>query len=62
MRSERTHLVEVDVHTLKLEIRGPVVPGRGLRYGFGKISNATYTPEPSRPCSPEMVCLIRVRL
>lgn len=34
-----------------------MVPGRGLRYGFGKGFKVTYTPEPSSPCSPEIVCL-----
>jgi hypothetical protein len=55
----RTYLVEVDVHTLKLEIRSAIVP---VRVNPASTHDwLTYTPDPSRPCSPEMVCLSNVR-
>lgn len=56
------HLIEVDVHALELELGGAIVPVVG-----GELSRSspdmvighevTYTPEASRPCSPEIVCL-----
>jgi len=52
-------LVEVDVHALKLEIRSTVVAVGSQRAVMVLVDaqvGATYTPAPSRPCSPEMVC------
>lgn len=55
-----SYLVEVDVHALQLEVRGAIVtrerqskPSRVIRQDQ---MMGTYTPAPSRPCSPEMVC------
>jgi hypothetical protein len=54
------HLIEVDVHALELEVGGSIVPGQSqdfLSHLSAVQREATYTPEPSRPCSPEMFCL-----
>lgn len=56
-----THLVEVDVHTLELELGGTVVAILAVSGGSAKRhQRCTYTPLLSRPCSPEMVCLLIV--
>lgn len=56
------YLVEVDVHALELEVGGAIVanPSSVTRRFDVQASPdivCTHTPEPSRPCSPEMVCL-----
>lgn len=53
-----TYLVEVNVHALELEIRRAIVPAACQCCPGASSSRLliTYTPEPSRPCSPEMVC------
>lgn len=52
-----SYLVEVHVHALKLQIRRAIVPApRQLCPHVYIAVSFTYTPEPSRPCSPEMVC------
>lgn len=55
----RTYLIEVDAHTLQLEIRRAIVPAHTVS-NHSLRSHAfrwdTYTPEPSSPCSPEMFC------
>jgi hypothetical protein len=58
-RTGPTHLVEVDVHALELELGGAVVPIEAVSGGFidRESATVTYTPLLSRPCSPEMVCL-----
>ena len=51
------YLVEVDVHALELKVGRAVVPANcqlELRARCQLVY--AYTPEPSRPCSPEMVC------
>jgi hypothetical protein len=51
------YLVEVDVHALELEVRRAVVPANcQLEFCARCQLVYAYTPEPSRPCSPEMVC------
>lgn len=52
------YLVEVDVHTLQLEVGRSVVPkhSQGCPTVTSSLAFA-YWPEPSSPCSPEIVCL-----
>ena len=60
-----THMVEVDVHALQLEVGGTGEANKiSDRHSFSTpISRRrrekieTYWPSPSRPCSPAMVCL-----
>jgi hypothetical protein len=53
-------LVEVDVHALELEVARSVVAAAATvnlcQNNSSRAKRYTYTPEPSRPCSPEMVC------
>ena len=52
-----SYLVEVDVHALELEVGGTVVTVAGQMNPLALLHQVeTYTPEESRPCSPEMVC------
>ena len=54
---ENTYLVEVDVHALELKVRRAVVPAYCQSELRARCQSVyAYTPEPSRPCSPEMVC------
>lgn len=55
----KAYLVEVDVHTLQLEVRRAIVSGHTVsndKYLSYANRYVTYTPAPSRPCSPEMFC------
>lgn len=57
-----SYLVEVNVHPLELKVRRAIVPivvlaGSNTKHLLSSRLGITYTPEPSRPCSPEMVCL-----
>jgi hypothetical protein len=54
------YLVEVDAHSLELEVGGAIVAvmSKSAKGRCGLVyTKNTYTPDPSRPCSPEMVCL-----
>jgi hypothetical protein len=56
-RGRISYLVEVDVHALELEVGSTVVTVACQMGTLALFCNRwTYTPEESRPCSPEMVC------
>jgi hypothetical protein len=54
---EWAYLVEVDIHALELEVGVAIVPEDCSAYVDEVLGILSYTPEPSRPCSPEMICL-----
>lgn len=57
--------VEVNIHALQLEVRSAIVAVyrvRVVRLVRIVYQINTYTPAPSRPCSPEMFCLYHTRL
>ena len=56
----KSNLVEVDVHALQLKVGGAIVAIVGQLDIATKPNQSTYMPEPSRPCSPEMFCLILI--
>ena len=55
------YLIEIDVHALKLKVRSAIVPTR-VSNDQAEAMIDTYTPEPSRPCSPEICCLLYCQL
>lgn len=53
-----THMVEVDIHTLELEVGSTVVPNKISETSSNcNHLGSTYSPSPERPCSEEIVCL-----
>ena len=53
-----TYLIEVHIHAFELEVRRAIVAVDKSIFAINASSWAdSYTPEPSRPCSPEMICL-----
>ena len=52
------HLVEVDIHPFQLKIGRPIVAAMRQAHSTDPcLTFFTHTPEPSRPCSPDMFCL-----
>jgi hypothetical protein len=54
---EASNLVEIDIHPLQLLIIGSMVPSDQLGRVRLILICITHTPDASRPCSPEMICL-----
>lgn len=57
-----SYLIEIDIHPLQFLVVGASVPENQLGEVRHVIAHVTHTPDASRPCSPEIICLKNVNM